>query len=82
MVAFWRAMLNLDMDEIPRLNVLMNGPRVIWGRMPSLTLSLFILFKDRFDTYKQDALYIPGSITYFLDKLVLKQLVYLFARGV
>ena len=70
MVAFWRAMWNLDMDEIPRLNVLMNGPRVIWGRMPSFTLLLFILFKDRFDTYKQDTVGIPGSMAYFIDKLV------------
>ena len=70
MVAFWRALWNLDMDEIPRLNVLMNGPRVIWGRMPSVAILLFILFKDRYDTYKQDAVHIPGSIAYFLDKLV------------
>ena len=49
----------------------MNGPRVIWGRMPTLTLSLFILFTDRFDTsYKKKAEKIPGSISYFMDKLV------------
>ena len=63
-------MWNHDTAEIRRLNVLMNGPRVIWGRMPSITLSLFILFTDHFDSYNQDAVHIPGSISYFLDKLV------------
>ena len=56
------------MDELPRLKVLMNGPRVIWGRMPSLTLSLFILFKEPFGP--NDAVEIPGSISYFVDKMV------------
>ena len=70
MVALWRAMWNRDTDEIRRLNVLMNGPRVIWGRMPSLTLSLFILFTDSVNSYEQDAVLIPGAISYFVDKLV------------
>ena len=70
MFALWRAMWNLDTDEIRRLNVLMNGPRVIWGRMPSLTLSLFILFTDRVETYGKESTPIPGAISWIADKLV------------
>ena len=64
-------MRNEDTAEIQKLNVLMNGPRVIWGRMPSLTLSLFILFTDRFDTYDQrNTEEIPWAISWVADKLV------------
>ena len=68
--AFYRAVRNDDMDELPRLNVLMNGPRVIWGRMPSLALSLFILFKEPLDSDDAVAVQIPGSISYIVDKMV------------
>ena len=80
MVALWRAVWNRDTDEIRRLNVLMNGPRVIWGRMPVLTLTLFILYTDRFENYEEDTVMIPGAISYFLDKLVNRY--HVFAREV
>ena len=70
MVALSRAMRNSDTAEIRRLNVFMNGPRVIWGRMPSLTLSLFILFTDRFETYGKESAPIPGAISWIADNLV------------
>ena len=73
-------MRNEDTAEIQKLNVLMNGPRVIWGRMPSLTLSLFILFTDRVNSYEKDAVHIPGAISYFVDKLVSHWDVFVVAR--
>jgi len=74
MVALSRAMRNSDTAEIRRLNVFMNGPRVIWGRMPSLTLSLFILFTDRFETYGKESAPIPGAISWIADKLICKHI--------
>ena len=69
MVAFWRAAWNSNMGEIRRLNVEMNGPRVIWGRMTALTLSLFILFKEHNKDSEHETVQIIGSISYFVDKV-------------
>ena len=69
MIAFWRAAWNSNMGEIRRLNVEMNGPRVIWGRMTALTLSLFILFKEHNQDSEHDTVQIIGSISYFVDKV-------------
>merc|ERR1719350_2744734 len=38
--------------------------------MPSLTLSLFILFTDRFETYGKESAPIPGAISWIADKLI------------
>ena len=65
--AFCRALRDKDLGEIPRLNILMNGPRVFCGRMPHLTLSLFIIFKERLSN---DLAGTEGSVSSFINMVL------------